>query len=51
MVDKKIADTLTQAVEDGFDEQARFTQELVRRPSLRGQEATAQDFLARELGQ
>ena len=37
------------AVEDGFEDQVRFTQELVRFPSLRGQEATAQDFVFRSL--
>ena len=49
MVDRTAADAIVQAVEQGFDEQVRFTQDLVRLPSLRGQEATAQDFLAREL--
>ena len=49
MVDKKVSDAILAAVEQGFDEQVVFTQDLVRLPSLRGQEATAQDFLAREL--
>src|SRR5262245_47264137 len=40
---KKIA----KAVDDGFDEQIKFTADLTRLPSLRGQEATAQDFMAR----
>jgi acetylornithine deacetylase len=50
MVDKNVADGIVHAVEAGFDEQVKFTQDLVRYPSLRGQEATAQDFLARQLG-
>jgi len=33
------------AVDAGFEEQIAFTQELVRHPSLRGREHTAQDFL------
>ncbi|MBY6003580.1 ArgE/DapE family deacylase [Salipiger bermudensis] len=37
------------AVEDGFEEQIAFTETLGRYPSLRGQEATAQDFLHDEL--
>ena len=35
------------AVEAGFDEQLRFTADLTAIPSLRGQEAPAQDFMAR----
>ncbi len=50
MVEQNTAETIVTAVEASFDEQIRFTQDLVRFPSLRGQEATAQDFLARELG-
>jgi acetylornithine deacetylase len=37
---------ILQAVDAGFDEQIDFTRELVRKPSVRGQEATAQDFMA-----
>jgi len=37
------------AVEEGFEEQIAFTEALGRYPSLRGQEATAQDFLHDEL--
>ncbi|MBT5435916.1 MAG: M20/M25/M40 family metallo-hydrolase, partial [Rhodospirillaceae bacterium] len=51
MVETTTADAIAAAVDASFDEQVAFTQELVRRPSLRGQEATAQDFLARELAQ
>ncbi|ORE96184.1 acetylornithine deacetylase [Stappia sp. 22II-S9-Z10] len=36
-------------VRKGFADQVRFTEDLVRFPSLRGQEHTAQDFIAREL--
>ena len=35
------------AVEAGFDEQVAFTSELTAMPSLRGQEAPAQDYMAR----
>lgn len=41
MVEDNAADKITKAVEAGFDEQVTFTQDLVRYPSLRGQEATA----------
>ena len=36
MVDQTVANAIVAAVEAGFDEQLRVTQELVRRPSLRG---------------
>ena len=36
-----------EAVEANFTDQVRFTAELVGYPSLRGQEHTAQDFMAR----
>lgn len=36
---------IMQSVDDHFDAQLAFTQDLVRFPSLRGQEHTAQDFL------
>ncbi len=39
------------AVEAGFDDQVRFLEELIRFPSLRGQEATAQDFVFKALGE
>ena len=35
------------SVDGGFDEQIDFTSELVKFPSLRGQEQTAQDFMAK----
>ena len=37
------------SVDDGFDEQMAFTAELVRFPSVRGQELTAQDFTSKEM--
>ncbi|HSA79182.1 MAG TPA: ArgE/DapE family deacylase [Geminicoccaceae bacterium] len=44
-----LAERLLQAVDDGFDEQLRVTMDLVRCPSVRGAEASAQDLVAREL--
>ncbi|MDX5362249.1 MAG: ArgE/DapE family deacylase [Alphaproteobacteria bacterium] len=46
MLDNDIASAILKSVDDGFDEQVAFTQELVRLPSLRGEEHTAQDFMA-----
>lgn len=46
MLDKDIAAAIVAAVDAGFDEQVRFTQEMVRIPSLRGQEHTVQYFMA-----
>jgi len=37
---------ILRAVDDGFDAQLRFLADLTRLPSLRGQEAPAQDFMA-----
>lgn len=45
MPDTKLADDILAAVEEGFEAQVAYTQELVRFPSLRGQEHTAQDFV------
>ena len=45
MLDPKLADEILQAVDTGFDAQVSYTQDLVRFPSLRGQEHTAQDFV------
>ncbi|WP_427306042.1 ArgE/DapE family deacylase [Cupriavidus sp. H39] len=36
---------IMKSVDDHFDAQLKFTQDLIRYPSLRGQEHTAQDFL------
>lgn len=46
MPDSELTRKILDAVEAGFDEQIAFTAELTRLPSLRGQEATAQDFMA-----
>ena len=45
MLDARLSEDILAAVEDGFERQVEFTQDLVRFPSLRGQEHTAQDFL------
>ncbi|MGE0210707.1 MAG: ArgE/DapE family deacylase [Parvibaculaceae bacterium] len=49
MPDEKLASEILAAVDENFDAQVAFTQELVRFPSLRGQEHTAQDFLFRAM--
>ena len=47
MIDDRTAQRLIDAVDAGFDEEIRFLADLTRMPSLRGEEATAQDFMAR----
>ena len=49
MLAPALAERLLHAVDDGFDEQLRVTADLVRCPSVRGAEASAQDLMAREL--
>jgi acetylornithine deacetylase len=49
MLDRKTADALIAAVDAGFDRQVALTAELVRFPSTRGNEHTAQDFMAGEM--
>jgi acetylornithine deacetylase len=49
MMDDKIVTDILKAVDEGFDEQMAFTAELVRFPSVRGQELTAQDFMSKEM--
>jgi acetylornithine deacetylase len=44
-LDAQLARDILAAVDAGFEDQIAFTQDLVRLPSLRGQEQTAQDFL------
>ncbi|MGI9479541.1 MAG: ArgE/DapE family deacylase [Hyphomicrobiaceae bacterium] len=44
-VGPNIEDDILAAVDDRFDQQIAFTQELIRFPSVRGQEHTAQDFI------
>lgn len=48
-IDQDLADKIRNAVSEGMKEQIEFTQELVRKPSTRGQEHTAQDFIFQEL--
>ena len=45
MLDESLAAEILAAVDARFDEQLAFTRELVRFPSLRGREHTAQDFV------
>ena len=49
MLTPALAERLLHAVDAGFDEQLRVTADLVRCPSVRGAEASAQDLIAREL--
>jgi len=49
MLNEKLTEEILTAVEAGFNEQISFTQDLVRFPSLRGQEHTAQDHIFEEL--
>ncbi len=46
MTNSELATKIRHAVDAGFDDQIEFTRELVRKPSVRGHEATAQDFMA-----
>ncbi len=48
-IDEVLAEKIRMAVREGMAKQIEFTQELVRKPSTRGQEHTAQDFLYQEL--
>ena len=48
MLDPKISSAILAAVDAGFEAQIAFTQDVVRCPSLRGQEQTAQDLMARQ---
>jgi acetylornithine deacetylase len=50
MLDADLTTRIMKAVDEGFDDQVAFTQELVKFPSVRGAEHTAQDFLAGEMG-
>ena len=45
MPDKELEKDILAAVDAGFDAQLAFTRDLVRFPSVRGQEHTAQDFI------
>jgi len=46
MLAPDLRNKIVRAVEEAFDDQVRFLTELTRLPSLRGQEAPAQDFMA-----
>jgi acetylornithine deacetylase len=48
-VDPALEEAITRAVSDGFAEQVAFTEELVRKPSLRGDEHTVQDLMFRAM--
>ena len=48
-LDPALRDKILASVEAGFAEQVAFTQELIRFPSLRGEEHTCQDFVFRAL--
>jgi acetylornithine deacetylase len=47
MLDQTLARDIVAAIDAGFDVQVKETMALTALPSLRGQEATAQDFMAR----
>lgn len=49
MLNSETARRITDAVEAAFDRQLKFTAELVRHPSLRAAESSAQDFMFAEL--
>jgi acetylornithine deacetylase len=51
MLDGELTRRIRESVDAGFEEQLGFTAELVRFPSLRGAEATAQDFMASAFGE
>ncbi|CAN7670356.1 ArgE/DapE family deacylase [Bosea sp. LjRoot237] len=48
-LDPALRDRILAAVNEGFDEQVRYTQDLVRFASTRGQEHTVQDFVFRAM--
>jgi acetylornithine deacetylase len=48
-LDQKQADEILEQVAEGFAEQISFTQDLIRYPSQRGHEHTAQDFIFKAL--
>lgn len=48
-LDPKLRERIAQAVSDGFDAQIAFTQELIRFPSIRGEEQAIQDFVFRAM--
>jgi acetylornithine deacetylase len=48
-LDAKLQDEIIASVRAGFADQVKLTQDLIRLPSLRGQEHTAQDFLYQQM--
>lgn len=46
MLERKVAEAIEDAVDRNFDAQIAYTGDLVRHPSLRGDEHTIQDFVA-----
>ena len=48
-IDAALRARILQAVEDGFSEQVGFTQDLVRLPSVRGEEHAVQDLMFRAM--
>ena len=48
-VEPSLKEAVARAVSDGFAEQIAFTEELVRKPSLRGEEHTVQDLMFRAM--
>lgn len=49
MIDEQTRAVLLQAVDAGFEGQVALTEDLTRFPSRRGEEAPAQDFMARQM--
>ncbi len=49
MLDREMTTAIMKAVDTGFEDQIALTEELVRFPSLRGAEHTAQDFVAAQM--
>lgn len=49
MLDAGLATKIMKSVDDGFEEQVQLTAELIKFPSVRGAEHTAQDFVAGEM--
>jgi acetylornithine deacetylase len=47
-MDARLSKDIIAAVDAGFDDQVKLTADLTAFPSLRGQEATAQDFMAEQ---
>jgi acetylornithine deacetylase len=47
-MDAALSNDIIAAVDAGFDDQVKLTADLTAFPSLRGQEATAQDFMAEQ---